>query len=238
MSSVTQSIRTYVPKRWLDAILTQLSDNQISVLFDKVDAAYSSEVVFPPKPDVFKALELSLPSEVKVVIVGQDPYHGAGQAHGLSFSVPMGVKVPPSLRNIYKEIETSTDSECPQSGNLENWASQGVFLLNTSLTVEEGRPASHSKLGWQAFTDAILQIISRQGGVVFMLWGKHAEEKANLLDASKNLILKAPHPSPFSAHKGFFGCNHFVEANTYLVNSGKTPIVWCAKSQPNLFSNL
>ncbi|NVK26585.1 MAG: uracil-DNA glycosylase [Flavobacteriia bacterium] len=231
-------MRTYVPKRWLDAILTQVPDNQLSILFNNIDEAYKTDSIFPPKHLVFNALELCDPAEIKVVVVGQDPYHGAGQAHGLSFSVPNGVKIPPSLRNIFKEVERSTNSDCPKNGNLESWAKQGVLLLNTSLTVEEGKPASHSKLGWQKFTDAVLQIVSQRGGVVYMLWGKHAEDKAEILDSSKNLILKAPHPSPLSAHKGFLGCNHFVEANTYLVNSGKSPIKWCDDSQPNLFSNL
>jgi len=164
-----------------------------------------------------------------VVILGQDPYHGMGQAHGLSFSVPDGVRIPPSLRNIYKELQTDTGTKqtYPYSGNLEKWADQGVLLLNSTLTVEQGNPGSHQGLGWEHFTDAVIQKISDDTHrVVFILWGKHAQEKGRKIDYTKHLVLQAPHPSPFSAHTGFFGCKHFSKANRYLEKHGQAKIIW------------
>jgi len=164
---------------------------------------------------------------VKVVIIGQDPYHGRGQAHGLSFSVPDGTAVPPSLKNIYKEIKSDLGKDLPLSGNLERWAKQGVLLLNATLTVFESNAGSHQGWGWETFTDAVIKKISEEKeGVVFMLWGRYAQNKSSLIDDSKHLILKAPHPSPLSAHNGWFGSKHFSQANEYLRSKRQEPIEW------------
>lgn len=186
--------------------------------------------IYPPRGTRLRALELTPLDTVKVVILGQDPYHGPGQAHGLSFSVPQGVKVPPSLVNIYKEIASDLDIPPPGHGNLEHWARQGVLLLNNSLTVEEGRAGSHQKLGWEAITDAaVAAVVQRDVPSVFMLWGSHARRKAErvpgLMDG-RHLVLTAPHPSPLSAHSGFFGCRHFSRANEFLEAKGRGAIDW------------
>jgi uracil-DNA glycosylase len=176
---------------------------------------------------VFNAFAQCPFDTVKVVILGQDPYHGKGQAHGLAFSVPDHVPIPPSLQNIYKEIKNDIGTDVPQTGNLERWAKQGVLLLNATLTVEQGNPGSHQGRGWEVFTDAVIQKISKEKEhVVFLLWGKFAQSKSSLIDENKHLILKAAHPSPFSAHNGFFGCHHFSKTNSYLQSHGKGPIVW------------
>jgi uracil-DNA glycosylase len=183
--------------------------------------------IFPKGPDWFRALDLTPPDEVRVVILGQDPYHGLGQAHGLCFSVPNGVDPPPSLRNIYKELESDLGVKPARHGFLEHWAKQGVLLLNSVLTVEMGRAASHRDRGWERFTDAIIAAINEsETPVVFMLWGSYAQKKAAFLDTSKHLVLKAPHPSPLSAHSGFFGCRHFSQANAFLESRGLKPIDW------------
>ncbi|WP_090367662.1 uracil-DNA glycosylase [Ferrimonas sediminum] len=188
----------------------------------------SGVAVYPAEEQVLAALTLTPLQQVQVVILGQDPYHGPGQAHGLSFSVPDGVRVPPSLRNIFKELHRDVDGFIiPQQGNLSDWAKQGVLLLNTVLTVEQGRAHSHAKLGWERFTDALLAELNRgPRPVVFMLWGAHAQKKGQALDADKHLILKAPHPSPLSAHRGFLGCGHFSKANEWLIKQGRNPIRW------------
>ncbi|USD38199.1 MULTISPECIES: uracil-DNA glycosylase [Ferrimonas] len=188
----------------------------------------SGVAVYPADDQVLAALTLTPLQQVQVVILGQDPYHGPGQAHGLSFSVPDGVKVPPSLRNIFKELHRDVDDfAIPSQGNLSDWARQGVLLLNTVLTVEQGRAHSHARLGWERFTDALLAELN-QGPrpVVFMLWGAHAQKKGRALDSDKHLILKAPHPSPLSAHRGFLGCGHFSKANEWLMQQGRKPICW------------
>jgi uracil-DNA glycosylase len=183
--------------------------------------------IFPVGNNIFHAFECTPFNQVKLVILGQDPYHGPGQAHGLSFSVPRGVPPPPSLMNIFKELEADTGMRIPSHGNLEHWARQGVLLLNTSLTVRAGEPMSHSRIGWQLFTDKIIEKLSGlREHLVFFLWGKFAQEKAVMIDASKHLVLKAPHPSPLSAHTGFFGCRHFSKANDYLAKNGIDPIDW------------
>ena len=183
--------------------------------------------VYPPPKSVFNAFALCPFDKVKVVILGQDPYHGVGQAHGLCFSVQEGVKVPPSLQNIYKELKNDLNIPISDSGNLERWAEQGVFLLNATLTVEGGKPGSHQGLGWEQFTDAVIQKISdEKDHVVFLLWGKYAHTKGEKIDTQKHLVLKAPHPSPFSAYTGFFGCKHFSTTNEYLVDHGEKPIEW------------
>ena len=182
--------------------------------------------IFPPGSQIFRAFELTPVSQVKVVILGQDPYHGLGQAHGLSFSVPDGIPAPPSLKNIFKEIESDLGVRMSGYPNLEKWARQGVLLLNAVLTVRSGEAASHSKIGWQEFTDAVIKYISDNcDGVVFMLWGNFARTKSYLIDHSRHHVLEAAHPSPL-ARGAFFGCRHFSQANNLLTASGKTPIDW------------
>ena len=183
--------------------------------------------IFPRAANWFRALDLTPPEEVRVVILGQDPYHGPGQAHGLCFSVPLEVRPPPSLVNIYKELESDLGIKPVSHGFLEHWAKQGVLLLNSVLTVEMGRAASHRDRGWERFTDSIIQKINdRSEPVVFMLWGSYAQKKAAFVDGSRHLILKAPHPSPLSAHNGFFGCRHFSKANAFLQTKGLQPVDW------------
>jgi len=197
------------------------------VTFLKAEKA-QGKTIFPPGPLIFNAFNQTPFDRVRVVLIGQDPYHGDGQAQGLSFSVPAGIKPPPSLVNIFKEIESDIGVRMPSGfGNLMHWAEQGVFLLNAVLTVRQGEPASHAKFGWMEFTDAVIQSISdRKKGVIFLLWGKFAQEKQVLIDETKHFILKAAHPSPFSADKGFFGCRHFSKTNEILVKEGHAPIDW------------
>ena len=184
--------------------------------------------MYPPGPLIFNAFNQTPFNNVSVVIIGQDPYHGAGQAHGLSFSVCAGVKPPPSLVNIFKEIKTDIGIDMPtQYGNLLKWAQQGVLLLNASLTVRDGDPASHAKFGWSDFTDEVIrQISDKKENVVFLLWGKFAQDKQSLIDETKHFVLKAAHPSPFSADKGFFGCKHFSKTNQLLMQHQLPPIDW------------
>lgn len=185
------------------------------------------KAVYPPGSLIFNAYDTTPIDDVKVVILGQDPYHNPGQAMGLSFSVPRGTRIPPSLRNINKELNTSLGISMPEHGDLTKWANQGVFLLNAMLTVVRNQPGSHQRSGWQFFTDASIKAVSdRRENVVFMLWGAFARKKAVLIDQSKHLVLESAHPSPFSADKGFFGNNHFQLANEYLVANGKEPIDW------------
>ena len=185
------------------------------------------KIIYPQGDQIFAALDKTPLGEVKVVILGQDPYHGPNQAHGLSFSVPHGEKIPPSLRNIYKEIGDDIAVAAPTHGNLESWASQGVLLLNSVLTVEAGQAGSHQGRGWERFTDAIIEIVSHHAEhVVFMLWGSYAQKKGAVIDSAKHCVLKAPHPSPLSAHRGFLGCKHFSKANAYLSDRGRTAIDW------------
>ena len=184
------------------------------------------KTIYPPGPLIFNAFELTPFDKVRVVIIGQDPYHGPGQAHGLSFSVPDGIAIPPSLKNIYKEIESDLGIAPRQSGNLEHWAKQGVFLLNAILTVRANQAASHSNIGWQQFTDAVISKISQQKkGVVFLLWGNYAKGKKELICSEGNLILEAAHPSPL-ARGAFFGCKHFSKTNNFLISQSQEPIVW------------
>jgi uracil-DNA glycosylase len=218
----------------------QIEDSWKKVLEDEFKLPYFIELsrtvgkvylegapIYPAPKAIFKAFELCPFDSVKVVILGQDPYHGVGQAHGLCFSVQEGVKVPPSLKNIYKELLNDLNIPISNSGNLEHWAKQGVLLLNATLTVEGGKPGSHQGLGWEQFTDAIIQKISNEKEhVVFLLWGKYAEMKGGKIDTKKHLVLTAPHPSPFSAYTGFFGCKHFSITNKYLRNHGEKPIEW------------
>src|SRR5882757_1308426 len=197
------------------------------VTFLKTEKA-AGKIIYPPGPLIFNAFNQTSFDKVKVVILGQDPYHGAGQAHGLSFSVPNGIKPPPSLVNIFKEIETDIGIAMPLAyGNLTRWAEQGVLLLNAALTVRANEPNSHAKIGWLDFTDSVIQKISdEKKGVVFLLWGKFAQEKQVLVDETKHHVLKAAHPSPFSANNGFFGCKHFSKTNNFLVKEGLEPVDW------------
>ncbi|MDR7029428.1 uracil-DNA glycosylase [Rhizobium rosettiformans] len=193
----------------------------------------AGKTIFPKGAEYFRALDLTPLDEVKVVILGQDPYHGAGQAHGLCFSVRPGVRIPPSLVNIYKELQSDLGIAPARHGFLEHWARQGVLLLNSVLTVEESRAASHQGQGWEQFTDAVIRAVNEDcEHVVFMLWGSYAQKKAAFVDRSRHLVLKAPHPSPLSAHNGFFGSRHFSQANEYLVSQGRNAIDWQLPDTP------
>lgn len=187
----------------------------------------AGKTIYPPGEQLFHAFKLTPFDKTRVVIIGQDPYHGPGQAHGLCFSVPYGVKPPPSLVNIFKELKQDAGCSIPDHGNLVHWANQGVLLINAILTVEANKAASHSKIGWNHFTDAAISALnSSKEGLVFLLWGKYAQSKEQLVDAEKHFILKAPHPSPFSADRGFFGCRHFSLTNEILTARGQEPIDW------------
>jgi uracil-DNA glycosylase len=191
------------------------------------DEEKNGALIFPPYPLIFSAFENTPFHKIKVVLIGQDPYHGPGQAHGLSFSVPKGIPFPPSLKNIFKEMKSDLNLAIPTTGDLTCWARQGVLLLNSVLTVKAGSPASHHNLGWENFTDAVIKKISTEKkGLVFLLWGQAAQKKETLIDASKHFILKAAHPSPFSAMRGFFGCKHFTKTNEILIKQGLEPIDW------------
>ena len=188
---------------------------------------YATATVYPNMYDIFNALKYTSFADVKVVIIGQDPYHGPGQAHGLCFSVADGVPHPPSLQNIFKEVAADIGTPIPTSGNLDRWAEQGVLLLNAVLTVREHEAASHAGRGWEQFTDAVVRkIAERKSGVVYLLWGSYAQRKGAIADPQQNCILKAVHPSPLSAYRGFLGCKHFSKANEYLLSTGQTPINW------------
>lgn len=183
--------------------------------------------VYPEGKNIFNAFAFTPFDKVKVVIIGQDPYHGPGQAHGLSFSVPEGIQKPPSLQNIFKELQSDIGKEIPESGNLEAWAKQGVMLLNATLTVRANQAGSHQKHGWEQFTDSVIKTLSdKREGLVFLLWGRFAQDKIALIDTSKHHVLTAAHPSPLSAYHGFFGCKHFSQTNAILLSEGKEPIVW------------
>jgi uracil-DNA glycosylase len=212
---------------WKNALAHKFEEIFFNVLVNFIKDEYQSQMVFPPGKDIFNAFNLCPLDQVKVVILGQDPYHGSGQAHGLSFSVKPGIPFPPSLLNIFKEIKTDLSVDMPPNGDLTRWANQGVFLLNATLTVRAHEAGSHQGKGWEEFTDGVIEVINRtQSNVVFMLWGSFAQKKSNLIDAAKHLILKAPHPSPLSSYRGFFGSKHFSKANEYLEANGKTLINW------------
>lgn len=226
-TDIIMTMQVQIESSWETALESEFNKPYFTKLTHSVKSAYKDRLVFPIPPHIFRAFYLCPFDNVKVVILGQDPYHRQGQAHGLAFSVPDDVKIPPSLKNIYKEIKTDLGNEIPETGNLERWAKQGVLLLNATLTVENGQPGSHQKLGWEIFTDAVIKTISdRKENVVFLLWGKYAEAKTELIDETKHLILKAPHPSPFSAHTGFFGCKHFSKTNQYLKDHMLPEIEW------------
>lgn len=212
---------------WKVELDSVMSSPEFQNLKQFVNDRYRHAVVFPPSMQIFSAFNACPFDKVKVVIVGQDPYHGIGQANGMSFSVNPGVRMPPSLINIFKEITAETGKPIPANGDLSRWATQGVLLLNSILTVEEGKPESHKNKGWELLTDgAIRAINAKRTGVVFLLWGRHAISKSRLIDPSRHLVLTSAHPSPLSATRGFFGNGHFLKANAYLQSHNQTPIEW------------
>ena len=213
---------------WAPELQPEYKKKYYKILYQKVNAEYASGItIFPPADEIFNAFHLTPLNKVKCVILGQDPYHGDNQAHGLCFSVKPEVDIPPSLVNIYKELQSDLGCEIPNHGYLEKWARQGVLLLNSVLTVRAHQANSHQGIGWEQFTDAVMDILNRQDRpIVFLLWGKPAQMKAARLDNPKHLILKAPHPSPLSAYRGFFGCRHFSKANAFLSAHGLEPIDW------------
>lgn len=213
---------------WLQAVGGEFRKPYYKELYDFVKEEYSTRVIYPPADDIFNALHLTPLKEVKVVILGQDPYHNEHQAHGLSFSVlPDQREIPPSLQNIYKELHDDLGCYIPDNGYLEKWARQGVLMLNTVLTVRAHQANSHQGHGWERFTDAILEAVNQEDRpIVYLLWGRPAQSKIPMLTNPKHLILKAPHPSPLSAYRGFFGCRHFSQANAFLESHGATPIDW------------
>ena len=214
---------------WKEVISPLFAEKPTAQLFDFLKQEQALHEVYPPKEQIFEAFRLTSLDQVKVVILGQDPYHNQGQAQGLSFSVPKGVAIPPSLRNIFKELNNDIPNfQIPTHGDLSAWAKEGVLLLNATLTVRAHQAGSHQKRGWEEFTDAIIRAVSeRCEHVVFLLWGTYAQRKSTLINSNKHLILFAVHPSPLSAYRGFFGCGHFSRANHYLSLHHKTPINWC-----------
>ena len=216
-----------IEKSWQEVLGPIFSSLEFETITSFVRTAYQSRRIYPPASKIFAAFDACPFTKTKVVILGQDPYHGPGQAHGLSFSVPEGVPHPPSLRNIFLEIERDLQKPVPPSGNLMRWAEQGVLLLNAVLTVESGRPNSHQKRGWESFTDQVIRVLSvKKEHLVCMLWGNYAQRKASLIDTNKHKILMTSHPSPLSVNYGFAGCGHFSEANTYLKHHNIEEIVW------------
>ena len=213
---------------WKKELSSQFDEDYFKELVAFVKNEYKTTTVYPPPKFIFRAFELTPFNKVKVVILGQDPYHGKGQANGLCFAVPEGIKLPPSLQNIYKEIENDIGVKPNWTGNLERWAKQGVLLLNATLTVRGGMAGSHQKRGWEEFTDAAIRILSqKRENLVFLLWGAYAQKKGQVIDRSRgHLILESPHPSPFSAHSGFFGGGHFGKTNAFLLLNGDDPIGW------------
>ena len=216
-----------IENSWKEALKNEFEKPYFAALCDFVRQEYKTSTIYPPASLIFNAFNLCPMDKIKVVIIGQDPYHEPGQAHGLCFSVNDGVKFPPSLQNIYKEIASEYNQPMPQSGNLTRWAEQGVLLLNATLTVRAHLAASHQGKGWETFTDNVIKEVNdRCQNIVFLLWGSYAQKKEAYIDKSKHCVLKAAHPSPLSAYRGFFGCNHFILANNYLRKCGKEEIVW------------
>lgn len=216
-----------IAEDWKHILCEEFEKPYFKELTDFVRAEYAATEVFPKGRNIFRAFDKCPFDKLKVVIIGQDPYHGVGQANGLCFSVNDGVPFPPSLQNIFKEVSSDTGAAMPASGNLDRWAEQGVLLLNAVLTVRAHQAASHAGRGWEQFTDAVVRAIAeRKSGVVYMLWGSYAQRKGAIANGSNNLLLKSVHPSPLSSYRGFFGCRHFSQANAYLQQMGKEPIIW------------
>ncbi len=222
-----QQVNPAIDHKWQELLADQFSAPYFVELKRFLLEEKSKFIIYPAGKNIFNAFNLTPADRVKAVLLGQDPYHGAGQAHGLCFSVPHGIKPPPSLVNIYKELNDDLGFSLPQHGNLEKWAKQGVLLLNATLTVRAGQAGSHQKRGWETFTDAAISSLSRNySGIVFLLWGRYAKAKESIIDSRKHYILKAAHPSPFSAYNGFFGCRHFSRTNELLSSQGKDPVDW------------
>ena len=216
-----------IEEGWYEVLKPEFESSYFAGIKSFLISEKRQYVVYPPSPLIFNAFNRTPFDKVKVVILGQDPYHNIGQAHGLAFSVPDGIQPPPSLQNIFKELHTDIGMPIPRNGNLEKWADEGVLLLNASLTVRANIAASHAKIGWQQFTDAAIRALSeKKEHLVFLLWGNYAIAKESLIDHSKHLILKTVHPSPLSASRGFFGCRHFSKTNEYLINNGIKPVKW------------
>ncbi|GET33874.1 uracil-DNA glycosylase 2 [Prolixibacter bellariivorans] len=216
-----------IEESWKKVLNEEFDQPYFETLVQFVKDEYARHKVYPPGKWMFNAFDTCSFDDVKVVVLGQDPYHGPGQAHGLCFSVQDGVAFPPSLQNIFKELDNDLNIPMPRSGNLERWAHQGVFLLNATLTVRARQAGSHQNKGWETFTDAVVRKLAEEKEhLVFLLWGAYAQRKGEFIDTNKHLVLKAPHPSPFSADRGFFGCRHFSKTNAYLEQHGKTPIEW------------
>lgn len=223
----SSTVWSTMDKSWHTALSTAVDGERLGGVIAAVDEQRNEHIVYPPRNQVFRAFALTPLPLVKVVILGQDPYHGPGQANGLSFSVEDGVALPPSLKNIFKELQQDLQVPLPSRGDLTSWAKQGVFLLNSTLTVRHKSPGSHQKMGWEPFTDATIRSVSeKRDHVVFMLWGNFARAKKKLIDTQKHLVLEAPHPSPLSAHRGFLGCRHFSKANAYLQAHHMDPVDW------------
>ena len=216
-----------IASSWKPILQEEFDKDYFKELVSFIKEDIQKYTIYPPGPQIFNAFDKCSADDARVVILGQDPYHGQGQANGLCFSVSDGIRTPPSLVNVFKEINADLGKPIPKSGNLERWAEQGVLMLNATLTVRAGMAGSHQKKGWETFTDAVIQKLAAQSeNLVFLLWGAYAQKKGAIIDDTKHLVLKAAHPSPFAAHKGFFGCQHFSKANEYLEANGKAPIEW------------
>ena len=216
-----------IPHHWRELLKNEIERPYFNELMEFVDSEYKANTIYPERSNIFRAFNQCPLDSLKVVIIGQDPYHGKGQANGLCFSVNDDVKFPPSLRNIFKEITEEMGKPTPLSGNLDRWAEQGVLLLNSVLTVRAHEAASHAGRGWERFTNAVVETISKEkDGVVYILWGSYAQKVGSVVDGEKNCILKSVHPSPLSSYRGFFGCNHFIDTNKYLHETGKVEIDW------------
>ena len=226
-TGVDKIMNVKIEQSWKDVLSAEFDKDYFIKLTDFVRGEYlSGKVVYPEPKNIFNAFNLCPIDNVKVVIIGQDPYHEPGQAHGLCFSVLPPTAIPPSLVNIYKEIESDLGHKSVTNGDLTHWANQGVLLLNSTLTVRAHAAASHAGRGWEEFTDAVIRAVAQRDNIVYMLWGSYAQKKAAFVNSNKNLILKSVHPSPLSAYRGFFGCKHFSQANKYLADNGKNPIEW------------
>jgi uracil-DNA glycosylase len=216
-----------IEQSWYSFLKKEFTKDYFKELKKIVINEYQNKCIYPPHSLIYNAFNLTKIEEIKVVILGQDPYHGQGQANGLCFSVPNNQEIPPSLRNIFKELKEDLSIQPPRNGSLNHWANEGVLLLNSILTVESGKANSHKGIGWETFTESVIKLISlKMDNIVFLLWGKYAQNKEPLIDCKKHLILKASHPSPLSSYRSFFGCKHFSKTNSYLINNGKQKIKW------------
>jgi len=225
--------KLHLHSEWKAFLKEEISSNNFQAIISALAIERKIHTILPANDMIFNAFNFTTPNNIKVVILGQDPYHGKGQANGLSFSVTNGVKTPPSLRNIFKELQSDLNHSIPTNGNLDSWTNQGVLLLNATLTVREKKAGSHQELGWEPFTDSVIKKISdKKEGIIFLLWGAFAQKKSVLIDTNKHHILTASHPSPFSAYKGFLGCKHFSKTNKILLNNNQKPINWKLCSEP------